>query len=365
MGSVEILIKKVCICLLGFAAMPIIAQPAWVLSGSALGDTSIWQYPPTSLTLTLNPTGEALTANTFAGSPTGAHVYGINSVPSVTTGIVGLGTNNKYFGVFVVGGTNPTYSVIYDYTNSPYISISSYFELYKRNNNASSPWVAGGAANVPNTLTLTGEPGTTGPPSRGEYIVGTTTVSVALPIELLYFKANLADSKTKVNCTWATATEINSDYFIVEKTQDGTNYSFVSKVPGAGNSTITKNYGIVDPTPYNGTSYYRLKQVDFNGKYTYSQLEPINLDGINIISIFPNPSVDHISYLVGSKEATQVLVKLFDEAGRLVLHQEENIDAGITKLGLDISEFAAGNYFLQVITANSELAQKQFLVKNK
>ena len=86
----------------------------------------------------------------------------------------------------------------------------------------------------------------------------------ALPIELLYFNAN------QLNCNenlliWSTATEINSDYFDVERSFDAIHFEFIGRIKAAGNSTSIVNYDFKDSKPYQGLNYYRLKQVDYNG----------------------------------------------------------------------------------------------------
>ena len=278
--------------------LDLFAQPCKTASGAAVGNASTWQYPPSSVTLTHPVSLESLTANTFTGSPTGAHVYRVDFAPLIYSGTcatggmiatpgVGFGPNDRYFGVFVVGGTTPTYTVEYNYWINPWVTPADEpnLVLNKRNNNSISPWNDAVATlnTVAKTLTKTGEPG--GGASRGEYMIGNSTGP--LPIELLFFKALVAN-ENQVLCKWSTATEINNDYFTVEKTQDGINYEFVTNVTGAGNSNTTLNYSIIDPSPYLGISYYRLKQIDFNGQYTYSQLEPINLNTIEIINIYPN-----------------------------------------------------------------------------
>ena len=88
----------------------------WVLSGAPVGDISTWQYSPASVTLPVS--GGNFTANNFTGTPDGAHIYFAGSVPNVITGISGLGTNNRYYGVFVTGGATPNYDIAYDYTGN-------------------------------------------------------------------------------------------------------------------------------------------------------------------------------------------------------------------------------------------------------
>jgi hypothetical protein len=109
-----------------------------------------------------------------------------------------------------------------------------------------------------------------------------------LPVELLFFDAKLKDRT--VDITWQTASEHNNDYFSIERSQDGINFEVITIVPGAGNSTDLLSYFSKDPNPYEGTSYYRLKQTDYDGAYEYSPIRVVQLSGEGAISIFPNPS---------------------------------------------------------------------------
>jgi hypothetical protein len=111
-----------------------------------------------------------------------------------------------------------------------------------------------------------------------------------LPIELISFTATVKDAFVEIN--WITATENHNDYFNVERSADGINFKSIGQVNGAGNSSQTLKYAIVDDTPLNGISYYRLRQTDYDGKSSYSELEAIVFDrrnGFNF-KIYPNPN---------------------------------------------------------------------------
>lgn len=185
---------------------------------------------------------------------------------------------------------------------------------------------------------------------------------LALPIELLKFTAKAIDNKY-VLTSWITATEINNDYFTVEKTKNAYQYEFVGQIKGAGNSSSTLSYQLIDTSPYQGTSYYRLKQTDYDGKYTYSDLVPVNLKGIDIINISPNPAINEFEYTIGSTENITLQVKVVDILGQIVINKTENIEKGITQKKIDISMLSSGTYILQIITENKEVRGKQFQIK--
>ncbi|MBI4945976.1 MAG: T9SS type A sorting domain-containing protein [Bacteroidetes bacterium] len=184
----------------------------------------------------------------------------------------------------------------------------------------------------------------------------------SLPIELLFFTAVLTADK-QVLCQWETASESNNDYFTIEKTKDDSQYAFVGKIKGGGNSNVTLAYQLIDADPYKGTSYYRLKQTDFNGAYTYSQLVPVNLNGVEIISIFPNPAHDKFEYEIGSTEKMTLQVKVVNLLGQITINETKSIDKGISNHTLNVSTLSSGSYLLQITNGNLEKTQKQFVIR--
>ncbi|MFO0435877.1 MAG: SBBP repeat-containing protein, partial [Sphingobacteriaceae bacterium] len=138
-------------------------------------------------------------------------------------------------------------------------------------------------------------------------------ISCPLPIELLEFTAK--QQSNIVECIWRTATEINNDYFTVEKSTDAINFEIVGKIKVAGNSNTIKNYNMSDEKPYNGVSYYRLKQTDFDGTFKYSKLVSVNFQlSSSTVSVFPNPSSGN--YTILNTEYTDVYI--LDELGRII-----------------------------------------------
>ena len=118
----------------------------------------------------------------------------------------------------------------------------------------------------------------------------------ALPIELLSFNAKL--NNTVIDIDWATASEVNNDYFEIQRSSNSKDFESILLVDGAGNSNVILNYDTVDVNPLDGLSYYRLKQVDFDGTITYSKVVAVNrnekaateLEPEIDFTIFPNPS---------------------------------------------------------------------------
>jgi len=152
---------------------------------------------------------------------------------------------------------------------------------------------------------------------------GAGEASGALPIELLSFDAYY-NGKT-IDLSWSTASEINNDYFTIERSKDAKNYEVVGTVIGAGNSNITLNYNYKDETSLTGTVYYKLKQTDFNGKFEYFPPVAVNIadnssvqSKINISVVSPNPFNNEFSVEFETPNPEPIIVYLYNMRGQMV-----------------------------------------------
>ncbi len=112
-----------------------------------------------------------------------------------------------------------------------------------------------------------------------------------------------------------------------------------------------------------GLSYYRLKQTDFNGQFSYSNIDAVFFGGIEIISIYPNPGSEYIQYIVGSEAGGNETVKVFDALGKEVIKQEETIAGGVTTKKINTAALSSGSYLLRIVTKTQEETQMQFMVR--
>lgn len=170
-----------------------------------------------------------------------------------------------------------------------------------------------------------------------------------LPVELLTFDAAYNKKTGFVDLVWTTASETNNDYFTVERSSDNLNFETVITRNGAGNSNQVLYYYDADKEPLPGLSYYRLKQTDFDGAFTYSQTETVMISSENyIVTINPNPVNDHINVSVISHEQQCLKLKFFDIYGNLL--KETNMDVlpgGNLKI-IPAETFAPGVYFMRI-----------------
>lgn len=183
-----------------------------------------------------------------------------------------------------------------------------------------------------------------------------------LPIELVKFEAQKNGSD--VDVTWVTASESNNDYFTIEKTSDFLAFETVQIIPGAGNSVQTKNYKIVDDYPYNGLSYYRLKQTDYNGTYKYSQFASVEFNNNDFsFNVFPNPN-DGNSFNLFINSSHKVSIQLYDVNGKEVYFKSSDDAKGNSNNYTIIpnNTLSKGIYFI-IVKSEDEIFTKKIIVE--
>jgi|GEM_PF-2460673 len=170
----------------------------------------------------------------------------------------------------------------------------------------------------------------------------------SFPIELLSFEATL-NTKEEVELSWATATELNNDYFTIERATDNSlEFESIATVQGAGTSTSPIAYQTIDKTPANGINYYRLKQTDFDGSYTYSSIIEVRVEGLTTnIKVWNNPTtVDNIKFQLMNFDGT-VNVNLRSINGQIV-HQEKMTIADNDAYAIHPNNLTGGIYLLEI-----------------
>lgn len=185
-----------------------------------------------------------------------------------------------------------------------------------------------------------------------QFTVGSAAATTPLPINLSAFTAQLTSSG--VNVEWTTASELNNDFFTVEKSSDGSEFFEVGIVKGAGNSTSSQSYNFLDVSPLPGRSYYRLKQTDFDKKIMLSKVVAINYDPTGVI--YPNPATKEVSIDIDADE--QVAAELVNSLGqRLPLRQ--TVSQG--RVTWNVESLPRGIYFVTILRNGSLTTQKLVL----
>jgi hypothetical protein len=158
------------------------------------------------------------------------------------------------------------------------------------------------------------------------------SLSVALnplPIELVNFTATPFENSVHLN--WTTASELNNDYFTVERSVDGESFSVIGdKIKGAGTTNQARSYNLVDQNPLNGTAYYRLKQTDFDGTFSFSKIISVTYDGpvFPVMNLYPNPTKGNFITIKieGLKNMETVPVVIYDQVGKAWMSKVLSVD---------------------------------------
>jgi hypothetical protein len=177
---------------------------------------------------------------------------------------------------------------------------------------------------------------------------GASLSCVPLPIELLNFSGKLLPNSISLN--WSTASEINNDYFTIERSSNGINFNEIAQKDGAGTSITTIEYSIIDNNPFNGINYYRLKQTDFDGTSKLSSIIGVEFyKEENLLNnIHPNPTTTDINFDFYSPISGIVKVQILDYTGRVVVEENMTVGEGKTSLNAKMGELAKGIYSLKV-----------------
>lgn len=174
----------------------------------------------------------------------------------------------------------------------------------------------------------------------------------SLPVTLLDFSAS--PQTDAVQLKWTTSSEFNSSYFGIERSTDGSNFTELNQVKAAGNSSVEKHYGYNDNTSPDAGSdvlYYRLKLTDADGKFKYSEILSVKLKaGLTDIKAYPNPVRDHLSIVFNSITQEPVLIRITDLNGKQLYRRSFNQGVSSNLQNVDVSGYAAGTYFIQMIT---------------
>jgi hypothetical protein len=310
-------------------------SPTRVTSGAAIGNASSHDYVNATKNVSLtHAAGENLTISSTSGSPDGIQVYLVNEQPNTLTGASGVGDNNKYFGVFQAGGTTPQYTAVYNYNGNPFVTpaIESQLRLNKRTDNTATSWTTMAATpnELANTITVTGE--------STEYILG--RLGGALPLNLISFTGKNINGNNLLS--WKTDNEINTSHFDVERSINGINFIKIGTV-AAFNRPGVNQYTFDDLYPAAGINLYRLKQVDINSKFEYSNTVKILFTITENISILPNPATDKLNIRLAAASG-KWMGSIYDVQGKLV--KQEMMAVAGNWLNVNITMLAKGNYMI-------------------
>ena len=180
-----------------------------------------------------------------------------------------------------------------------------------------------------------------------------TTWEPTIPVELFDFKAQKENATVKL--LWSTATELNNAYYAIERSENGKSFDKIGEVSGYGNSQLARSYSFVDAKPMNGINYYRLRQVDFDGKETVYKTVSVNFGKNTTTKVYPSIAKDKINVEISSDNSASDLL-VVNLLGQVVKAQKLQNTEGV--FSVNISDLPNGSYIMRLISKNESVSQR-------
>jgi hypothetical protein len=192
--------------------------------------------------------------------------------------------------------------------------------------------------------------------------IGAGETSIPLPVQLISFEGR--KQKQGVALSWVTASEMNNDYFVVQRSVNGEKFENLARVKGNGNTQKVSSYSYLDTHLPEGASaiYYRLQQVDFDRSAHASKVVAVAIDRAvsGSMQVAPNPFSDITNITVTTEQAATAIMRIVDLQGRAVADKTIELSAGINQVTIDeLSSTAySGIYFVTVVCGAEIYTQK-------
>lgn len=198
--------------------------------------------------------------------------------------------------------------------------------------------------------------------SFSPFTLSSSTTENPLPVNLVAFSAKPKDRNVLIE--WTTASEINNEYFSIESSTDAVTFKEIARVSGAFNSNVVLNYEELDKNPHQGVSYYRLKQVDYDGEFMYSKIEAVNMPVISSTDmvICPNPVVNIMDVRLDPFIFHNPEISLRDVNGKLLRSYNVKVNNIQEPFRIDLNDLPQGMYFIHVMEQGYSTSKR--VVKN-
>ena len=180
-------------------------------------------------------------------------------------------------------------------------------------------------------------------------------------LPVLYARFNAEKQAKTALLSWTTGSEINNDYFVIERSKDSKNYTKIGEIKGAGNSAEFVDYRFTDENPAEGVNYYRLRQVDFDGAENMSAVKVVQMNnrGATALTVYPTLTEDNVTVDLTDYNETELNAKIISVSGTLV---RSFTLSGATKSTVNVAELMPGVYLMSVQSKGS-IATGKFVVK--
>ncbi len=357
--------------------------PCTVPAASAFSQTNITLGTPTGTY------SNGVTANVYSGTSCGGGaISGVVTANSNSTGTINTSTltagssyslqysfSDKYnctttlckpFKVFPRVSINPTINCS---ANPPTVSVNAscpacnatYIAEYSYNNGAS--WTTLTTANFQEIFTFAHVKNIV----TGEVACEVSSAKLAdcptvLPIELIYIKANAIDNQY-IKVSWATASELNTNKFEVLRSTDAINFTKIGEVTAAGNSNSVKNYYYNDRNIVPGVIYYyQVKEIDNDNSIHLTNIAnaKLEIEKFQLISIYPNPTVDNTVITMYSKDVMDITLLVYNDIGELMIDQQKTLKEGLNEWNISTEKWAKAVYYF-IIKSDAKPITKQVI----
>jgi hypothetical protein len=323
--------------------------------------TAAGSYIPVIFSITTAGVGASGTLS-FSTYPTAADNTPYPSSPIVVSHVSSLGglnnsanTVDRFWEIDDSGySVKPVISLTFTATSAEVGTISDL--VAQRWNSTTNYWEAA----LPNQVATTVSAMVPGVNKYGVYTL--TQKLNPLPVELIAFNGKAENHGVLLN--WTTASENNNDYFSVEKSQDGRTFTELGRKKGT-NTASKVSYSYTDPSKLSGEAYYRLRQVDFNGVFSYSPVILVKdgsaslSEGLVIDQVFPNPFRENLAVSFTTPSSGPVDIELHDLSGKLLHKERHEYDSGANHFQLAQDDKLKKGVYLLVFRHNNTITSKK------
>ena len=188
------------------------------------------------------------------------------------------------------------------------------------------------------------------------------SASCPAPVKFMYIQAQNQGAENTI--TWATAMELNNRYFVVERSADAINFTSLDTVAGAGNSSVIRDYSYIDNYAYDGIVYYRIKQVDMNGDYMYSDIAEVSSQSSGLVRFYPIPVKDGQNLNIDFKSsiAGTATIIITDMVGRQQLQVLKSVGKGGNTISVSTASLEQGTYIIELYTPDGNKTIERIVV---
>ncbi len=176
------------------------------------------------------------------------------------------------------------------------------------------------------------------------------------PVTLLNFDARR--NGTVNNLTWTTTQELNSNKFVIERSNDGRSFEPIGDVAAAGNSNVSRTYRFTDNAPVKGINYYRLRIIDNDNSYKYSDIKNVRNLGVADFVIAPNPVQQTMKLVVEAEKAENANISITDLSGKRIYSKRVAVVSGTNNFDIPVNNFAKGSYVVLIQLSEQTIIRK-------